>query len=101
MEIYIQFRKTLFSLGSKGFRRMKTWDWRELEEKFEALFEAQYEGVQLNQGSIKEAEESMRKESRKQLVMKNHGAWVSFNDDDELPMRFDPVVDGSGGPKDS
>ena len=93
MEIYIQFRKTLFSLGSRGFRRMKTWDWQDVEEKFESLFEVQRANVQRVYESQNDAEKSMRKESKKQLLMVNIGAWRGI-DDNAWP--FDPEVDGNG-----
>lgn len=89
MEIYIQFRNTFFSYGSRGFRRMKTWDWDILTEKFELLFEKQHAEVTQKFESIEEAEKSMRDEARKQLIMMNQGAWASFNDN-TLPM---PDVD--------
>lgn len=89
MEIYIQFRKTLFSLGSKGFRRMETWDWEALAEKFELLFEKQHTEVSLQFESLEEAEKAMRLASEKQMIAKNQGAWASFNND-YLPM---PDVD--------
>ena len=92
MEIYIQFRKTLFSLGSRGSRRLETWDWRKVEEKFESLFELQYDKVQRVYESQRDAEKSMRKELRKQLLMVNIGAWRGL-DDNALP--YGPKVDES------
>lgn len=80
MEIYVQFRSTLFSYGAKGFRRMNTWDWEELQSKFDLLFDKQHTEVQRVYESRDEAEKAMRLESKKQLIMKNQGAWQSFND---------------------
>ena len=92
MEIYIQFRKTLFSLGSRGFRRLETWDWQEVEEKFESLFEFQHAAVQRVYESQRDTEKSMRKESKKQLLAVNIGAWRGI-DDNTLP--HGPKVDES------
>ena len=92
MEIYIQFRTTLFSYGSKGFRRMKTWDWEALAEKFELLFEKQHATVTRKFERLHDAEKAMRDEAKKQLIMKNQGAWASFQDN-RLPYP-DPDFNG-------
>lgn len=41
MEIMIQFRKSTWSYGAKGFRRLTTWDWNAMEEGFKRAYEAQ------------------------------------------------------------
>ncbi len=89
MEMYIQFRSTLFSFGSKGFRRIETWDWKDVAEKFELLFEAQHASVQKMDKGLKSAEKEMRAGVKHEVIMKNQGAWASFNDN-TLPM---PDVD--------
>lgn len=85
MEIYIQFRNTLFSIGSKGFRKMDTFDWAKFTNKFEHLFEVQHENVQRKAGELLEAE--------KELKIQNAGSWRRL---DDITLPFDEEVDGNG-----
>ena len=80
MEIMIQTKHSMFSLGSKGYRKVTTHDWSEAQQTFELLMASQT-------GKLKNKADEMKKEV-KELLRSARGpapTWDEGNWDDSHP----------------
>ena len=86
MEIVIQTNKNMWSISSRGIRKVSTWDWRKIKETFERLFEAQILALKVaheNQGPVFDGIERAV-EAGYLAAPKNAAAWRA-QDDNALP----------------
>lgn len=83
MEIYIQFRKSMWSIGLYGWRRVSTKSWKDVKRTFESLFKVQSEKYieQTKEEICAETEKSIAEAKAKYEVLEEV-FWGDLGDND-------------------